>query len=582
MTYELIAPMNPKYTTIEQVLTNRGIKLEDVHHYLHTTESDNLSWSLLKNTQSAAKLLLAELSLEDAHIHVQIDSDCDGMTSAALLLNYIHAILPSTIGKFTYSQHEGKQHGIDLASIPADTTMVIAPDSSSSEYEIHKTLTERGIKVLVLDHHEAPFYSGYACVVNNQLCDYPTKSLSGVGVVYKLCQCIDSFLSEDQRHADDFLDLVAVGMDADMMDLRDIETHHLVQAGLHQFRNPFIAGMAEKNHYQLGDNPAPIDVAFYIVPLVNAITRVGTMEEKTLLFESMLDWKAHDLIPSTKRGCSGQQETRLEQALRVCTNVKNRQTRDQDKAVEQVKEVIEREHLLDHQVLLVKIPDPEYDRSITGLIANKVMGEYQKPVCLVSPTTHNGNPAWSGSLRCPNTPELPNFRLFCERSGFVYLASGHPYAAGFGIEDSHVDDFIAYADAKLKDIKFSPSYKVDFVYRAREDFANTILDLGCYEDLWGQEVNQPLIAVENIAVTKDMLTLMSRDKNPTLKIQLSNGVACIKFKSSQEELDNLYSESGCVTINLVARAEVNRYFNSVTPQLLVQDYEIINRQEYYF
>lgn len=213
MTYELIAPMNPKYTTIEQVLTNRGIKLEDVHHYLHTTESDNLSWSLLKNTQSAAKLLLAELSLEDARIHVQIDSDCDGMTSAALLLNYIHAILPSTIGKFTYSQHEGKQHGIDLASIPADTTMVIAPDSSSSEYEIHKTLTERGIKVLVLDHHEAPFYSGYACVVNNQLCDYPTKSLSGVGVVYKLCQCIDSFLPEDQRHADDFLDLVAVGLD---------------------------------------------------------------------------------------------------------------------------------------------------------------------------------------------------------------------------------------------------------------------------------------------------------------------------------------------------------------------------------
>ena len=70
------------------------------------------------------------------------------------------------------------------------------------------------------------------------------------------------------------------------------------------------------------------------MPLINSITRVGTMAEKTLLFESMLNWKAFDLVPSTKRGCSGQQETRLEQSLRTCTNVKNRQTRNQDAAVE--------------------------------------------------------------------------------------------------------------------------------------------------------------------------------------------------------------------------------------------------------
>ena len=79
-----------------------------------------------------------------------------------------------------------------------------------------------------------------------------------------------------------------------------------------------------------------------------------------------------------------------------------------------------------------------------------------------------------------------------------------------------------------------------------------------------------------------MITLMSRDKNPTLKIQLPNGVTCIKFKSSEEELDSLSSESGCVTITLIGKPEVNRYFNSVTPQIIVQDYEVINHQEYYF
>ncbi len=74
-----------------------------------------------------------------------------------------------------------------------------------------------------------------------------------------------------------------------------------------------------------------------------------------------------------------------------------------------------------------------------------------------------------------------------------------------------------------------------------------------------------MVAIEHITVTKDMVTLMSRDKNPTLKIQLPNGVSCIKFKSSEEEYESLLSDQGCVTINLVGKTEVNRYYTSITP-----------------
>ncbi len=62
-----------------------------------------------------------------------------------------------------------------------------------------------------------------------------------------------------------------------------------------------------------------------------------------------------------------------------------------------------------------------------------------------------------------------------------------------------------------------------------------------------------------------MLQLMSRDKNPTLKITLPNGISCIKFKSGEKEYERLYSESGCVTITIVGRCEVNRYLGRVTP-----------------
>lgn len=386
-------------------------------------------------------------------------------------------------------------------------------------------------------------------------------------------------------YADDYLDIVATGLVGDMMDIRDFETHYLIQQGLQRssLRNPFIKGMADKNVYQLGKGDlTPIGVAFYIVPLVNAITRVGTQDEKQILFESMLEWKAYDLIPSTKRGCKGQEETRLEQALRVCTNVKNRQTRTRDAEVECIENIIQENNLLKHKVLAIKLDNMSIDRGITGLIANELMSKYKRPVVLLSKTEHEGLEAWEGSARGYEKSKMKDFRQFVKESNLVFLAEGHANAFGFGIYDKNFESFISWSDEQLKDIEFSPSYKVDFIYSMSDINSKDILDLGDAKYLWGQNIDEPLIAVENVAVTNDMIGLMSRDKNPTLKIQLPNGVTCIKFKSSEEELDNLSSELGCVSINLIGKPEVNRYFGSVTPQIIITDYEIISRQKYYF
>ena len=144
-----------------------------------------------------------------------------------MLLNYLHAQFPSAINKFIYNFHSGKIHGIKPELIPENVSLVIAPDSSSNDYQEHEELANRGIDVLVIDHHLADKVSEYACVVNNQFCDYPTKSLSGVGVVYKLCQYMDSICGTS--YADDYLDIVATGLVGDMMDIRDFETHYLIQ-----------------------------------------------------------------------------------------------------------------------------------------------------------------------------------------------------------------------------------------------------------------------------------------------------------------------------------------------------------------
>ena len=91
--------------------------------------------------------------------------------------------------------------------------MIICPDSSSNDYEYHKILWEQKSDVLVLDHHEADSISEYACIINNQLSDYPNKELSGVGVVWQFCRYINFLIKGDYQYANNYLDLVALGLD---------------------------------------------------------------------------------------------------------------------------------------------------------------------------------------------------------------------------------------------------------------------------------------------------------------------------------------------------------------------------------
>ena len=229
MVYELISPRTCS-SSIEQVLYNRGIPLKDIPHYLNTTDEDILNPLLLDNIENAAKMLVRHISA-GSKVLVQVDSDVDGLTSSAVLINYLNELFPSFVqNNISYRLHDGKQHGIILDSIDSETKLVIAPDASSNDYEIHEELSKRGIDVLVLDHHEADKVSEYACVVNNQLCDYPTKSLSGVGIVYKFCSYLDLLLGNNKARR--FEDLVALGLIADMVSLKDFENRHLITIGL--------------------------------------------------------------------------------------------------------------------------------------------------------------------------------------------------------------------------------------------------------------------------------------------------------------------------------------------------------------
>ena len=589
MEYQLLTPdipTNEDLTPVERVFANRGMSPSEISHYLNTNREDILNPELLDNIQEGAKMFIQHLAAGNK-IFIQVDTDVDGYTSAATLINYANKIAPGhTQQNIQYRIHNGKEHGIILDTIPEDVKLVIIPDAGSNQYEEHAILKEKGIDILILDHHEADQVSPNACVINNQLCKYPNKNLSGVGIVYKFCSYIDKIIG--QSYADDLLDLVAVGVVSDMMDLRNYETKELIDLGTSNIRNTFLKMFYEDQSYSMGGQITPFGISFYVAPYINATIRVGTQDEKMLLFESLLDFKASELIPSTKRGAKGTYETRVEQACRTCKNIKNRQNKTRDTSLELIENIIQEENLLENPVLIIQLDEP-VEENLTGLIANQIMGKYMRPVLLLNRNIEVDESTgevlkitWRGSGRNATFSKLANFREFLAKSNLVEMAEGHASAFGVAIADEKLPYLKRYLKNQLKDFDFSNFYRVDFIWNNKTIDTKTILKIGELKSIWGQGLTEPQVAIEDIVITSSNLTLMSPDKKPTLKITLQNGLNLIKFGSSQEEYEFLNPDVGYKVINIVGTCNENIWNNNISPQILIKDYEVRKEYSYCF
>lgn len=586
MNFKLINQPNPAYDALSQVLHNRGIPDEEMEHYINPTDADISSYKLLGED----KLFKAVGWVEDAlifnhNVLIVVDSDCDGFTSAALLSNYLYDLAPEwTKEHLFHFLHEGKEHGLNdlpFDDFLKDMNLVILPDAGSNDIEYHKKLDEMGIACICLDHHnydenaETP-----AIVINSQCSTYPNKELSGVGVTWQFCKYYDWAATEN--YADDYLDLVALGDAADMMSLTSIETKYLVTKGFRNVKNPFIDYLAEKNDYSIQKKGGlNYDAAgWYIAPFVNAIVRSGTMEEKQNVFNSMLKYRAFEEVLSNKRGHKpGEMEKLVVQVMRTTTNVKNRQQKAVDAGMALLEKRIEADNMLAHKVLLFKLDGNEIESTIRGLSANKLMGKYQRPVCVLSRTVHEGEVVYQGSARGCELAGIENFMGICEETGLPTYCIGHDNAFGLGLREDDIDEFLDKTDMLLADISGEPTYYCDYVFQNCDVDDKKIIQIAEHPELWGKDMNEPIVGIKGLQVNKDMLTLMAKN---TLKIQVTPKVSLIKFSVSEEEFKQLYSETGAVEINVVGTCAKNEWLGNVSAQIMINDLEVIDKVKWVF
>jgi len=565
---------------LKELLQDRGV--EDVDNYLNPSAKCELDPHRLKNIDAAAEKLLYHLR-RDSDILFVVDCDADGFTSSSILWLYIKHIFPKARLEFTV--HEHKQHGlndkVDWITDEAKWDLVVCPDAGSYDVAEHRALAELGMDVICLDHHEQlydengnPVISNLptTIVVNNQLSpDYPNKSLCGAGVVYKFCEVLDEMLGIDQAH--EYIDLAALGEIADVMNRCNIETNYIMLEGLKNIKNGGFKALlkAVETTPSLGDRAkppyiglTPIDIAFYIAPIINAITRVGTLKDKEAMFYCFVE--PDRPMQSTKRGAKpGDIELAAEQTARVGKNAKSRQDTIKERAMGIIDFKIQKDNLNDNNIIIVELDASDnIPQELTGLIAMGIVTKYHKPVMI---GRRNYDNEIQGSIRSDgNFAGLPSFKKFLEDSGLVTYTAGHDNAAGWGLNGDKLEALINYANANLKAEDFENCYIVDYVLDASDYNEELLSVIASNAKYFGNQVEEVNVVIKNIP-----LISVLEMKSDSIRISYNN-IDYVKFRDPkfiEEVMNNRLKK-----LTVYGKAKLNEWMGKTSVQVFINDYEL--------
>lgn len=570
------------------ILKDRGVK--DIQAFCNPTpEQCELNPYDLENIVPAAEMLLNHLKRNSKILFV-VDADADGFTSSSILWLYIKNIYPAA--QLFFTVHENKAHGledkIEWIEDNPDYDLVICPDAASYNINEHLRLGELGIDCLVLDHHSQeyddngnPIVSHYpnTIVVNNQLSpNYKNKSLCGAGIVYKFCEVLDDKLNIQQAHK--YIDLAALGEIADVMDRTDTETNYIMIEGLRHIENEGFKTLIEAQSFSLKEKATPpyigltpIDVAFYIAPLINAITRVGSIEEKKTMFYCFVE--PFREVPSSKKGAkAGDTERAAEQTARVGNNAKSRQNRIKEKAMDLIDFKIQKDGLDENNIIIVTIdPYDNIPQEMTGLIAMQVVSKYHKPVMM---GRLNSKSELQGSIRSDgNFAGLPSFKKFLEDSGLTTYVAGHDGAAGFGISEMKVNSLLDYANTHLNSEDFENCYLVDYILDSNDSNLALLTELTSHPEYFGNHIDEIKLVVKNIPLSSIQVMGANRD---SIKIS-SNGIDYVKFKD--EDFIKEVMEDRMKKLTVYGRGNLNTFMGRTSIQVFIDDYQLDNDDSKY-
>ena len=568
MRYRLIDnSLNNVNDILNTVLINRGISNPEAYMHLDDTCIDD--YNNLDNIDKAVECLMNHFEIGD-NISVLVDCDPDGYTSASMIYSYVKKQNPNY--PVSYIIHKSnKAHGLTKmddgdVDIPKGTKLLVIPDAGTNDSEQCNNLIDNGIDVLIIDHHEQEEIGkdNKAIVVNNQISDnYKNKAFSGAGIMYEFLKALDDI--NWTTYADDYLDLVALAQVSDVMDLRSFPTRYYVNQGFRQIQNKMFESIIKAQDFSMKGKINPTTVAWNITPILNSLIRIGSYEERELLFRAFIeDYEEFDY---KKRTGEIIKENIYDRAVRLCKNAKSRQDKMRDKLYA----VLETEVDYNDKVVIIIANDSE--PGIIGLSSMKLADSIKRPVVVLRDI---GNGMLGGSLRNYCDSPIEDLKELLNSTG-LFRSMGHANAAGAEIAKKDLQAAKDMLNEQLKDIVYDSSYVCDFILDYNDLDIGFVKDIDSYDWVWCTGIKEPIIAVTDICVTRKDIYLQGKNHD-SITFE-HEGVKYVMFKM-QEDNELLKFASGwgndedTITFDAVVTCSVNSYEGVLQPQCIIKDFNL--------
>ena len=421
---------------INTILDDRGV--ENANALLYPNDDCLIPFEKLKNIERAANVIFNNIE-NDGSFYVHFDTDTDGVSAGSIAVRW----LQNHTDRVSYGINQGKEHGIanmDLSLLEGIDVLWIV-DSIETKMFPYERVLAAGVKhIIITDHHlvsksmQRQMERTCAITLVSSAVDYPNPALSGSATTWKLCAYMDWIELDD--YSDDLVDLATCGMIADMVDvsMASPENRYICYKGFNNQVNPALKKI--NGSYEFNSQA----VSFGIAPLINASNRMNENEKAVELFLSE-DSKAI---------------TRLVNDLKSCKEYQNMEIADIMPLLEE-----QAETQMDNKVMFFFV---ETNAEVKGLIGNKILEKYQRPVIVLSNrievdenTGEVSRCEYFGSARAVG---VKDFKKYVDDTGLVG-SGGHENAFGLWFDVEVLDDFKKALEDALEGVEFVQETTVD-------------------------------------------------------------------------------------------------------------------------
>lgn len=567
--YKLIGSNNLD-DIIATTLMNRQI--DDVNTYLNLNSVDDEEYKDLCNINEAVECFASHVEKSD-DIGILFDTDTDGVCSGTIMYKYIKETVPKCNVHMIIHKKE-KAHGLSSKDfiIPDSVKLLIIPDSSTNDIDECQELIDKGISIIILDHHiKSDERVNPAIVVNNQISDnYSNKEACGAHITYDFCKALDGYYWND--YADEMIDLVALADLADVMDITSFPTRAAINVGLSNIKNKMLKEILKVQEFSTKGIVSPFTISFYISPLINAFLRVATYDERVLLARAFCEDESKT-FEYTKRGEDFPIEENIyEHIARLMKSYKGKQDRARKKALPELIKIAgntkDKVAIIDATGIL--------DSALTGVVAIKVSEELNLPVLLLQEKDDN---TFGGSGRAFDNCPIEDFRALVDMCPYVDWANGHNSAFGYQIQKSNIDLAREWLNEQLADISMEKIYTVDFEIDAEDLEPSIFQTLDYNKTLWGHGVDEPLFVIKNLHISSDNSKVCGKNQDT---IQIYDEECNVKYvmffcKEDNELLQWISNNWGDqeADITVIGTLGLSYYEGKYDCQVTIKDFQIV-------